>query len=61
MPAGPVGTCWESGSWEATAWEADAWAGSDPGPGPEPDVADNTATRIAALYSASRIPFRPRR
>ena len=33
----------------------------DPGPGPTPDAADATTTRIAALYSASRIPFRPRR
>jgi len=33
----------------------------DPGPGPTPDVGAATSTRIAALYSASRIPFRPRR
>jgi PKD repeat protein len=35
---------------------------TDPGPGPTPDAGGNdTTTRIAALYSASRIPFRPRR
>ena len=44
------------------ALDEEAWSFFiDPGPGPEPDVSDLRTTRIAALYSASRIPFRPRR
>ena len=26
MPAGAVGTVWESGSWTNVCWEANAWA-----------------------------------
>ena len=25
MAAGPVGSCWKSGSWSATAWVANSW------------------------------------
>jgi hypothetical protein len=28
MPAGPIGSCWASGSWSDTAWEADTWSGA---------------------------------
>ena len=26
MPAGPIGSCWATGSWSDTAWEANTWA-----------------------------------
>lgn len=26
MPAGPIGSCWASGSWTDTCWEVDTWA-----------------------------------
>lgn len=26
MPAGPIGSCWGTGSWADTAWEANAWS-----------------------------------
>lgn len=26
MAAGPIGSCWASGSWSNTAWEANTWA-----------------------------------
>lgn len=26
MPAGPIGSCWETGSWADTAWEANSWS-----------------------------------
>jgi hypothetical protein len=26
MPAGAIGSVWETGTWEDTAWEADTWA-----------------------------------
>lgn len=26
MPAGPIGSCWATGSWADTAWEAGSWA-----------------------------------
>jgi len=26
MPAGTIGSVWESGSWPDTAWEAGSWA-----------------------------------
>ena len=25
MPAGPIGSCWASGSWEDTNWEDGSW------------------------------------
>lgn len=25
MPAGPIGTCWSSGTWDDTAWEFGSW------------------------------------
>jgi hypothetical protein len=28
MPAGPIGTCWASGSWSDTSWEANTWSGA---------------------------------
>lgn len=26
MPAGAIGSCWQTGSWSDTAWEAFTWA-----------------------------------
>jgi hypothetical protein len=26
VPAGPIGTCWATGSWTDTCWEALTWA-----------------------------------
>lgn len=26
MPAGAIGSCWQSGTWSDTAWEAGSWA-----------------------------------
>ena len=28
MPAGPIGTCWDTDSWDDTAWDVDSWEGS---------------------------------
>lgn len=30
MPAGPIGSCWASGSWTDVSWEADTWANDAP-------------------------------
>ena len=31
MAAGPIGSCWASGSWPDTAWEENTWAGAGAG------------------------------
>jgi hypothetical protein len=53
LPAGPIGTCWASGSWSDLAWEELTWENVSAVLGNlNPDMNTRIAVYLRALYSA---------
>ncbi len=56
MPAGPIGSCWASGSWSATAWEANTWEAQAAVPSTLDDLTTLvTQTHLPALRAAHAV------
>jgi hypothetical protein len=51
MPAGPIGSCWASGSWSNTAWEANTWSSATVVAFIQ-DMNTRIASYLRTLYSA---------